>query len=579
MNTDCPMERRQQQLDLNAPLLSARRYSSPSCSAELVKWKVLEKPPPPARQQSLPSKTSDWEYEDVCKPAAVPFHWEQIPGRPKNEAESQPQTPQEPSITPRLPPRLSGPTRFASGERSNDQGNIYRAQVEAFSFADHATLIEKLNDSLKCKDESESESQEEQDEDAAYSDALDTLSVTGSWSWNYSVSGISGCNSISGPKPSGNFCIDTNTRDFMMNRFLPAAKAAVLETPKKQQKVLVEQPKKPLFRKAVSGEIKPSPKQYYNEYVDYVESDDEIPNFKSNTPVKKTGKAWGIIPRFCVKNSMCLLNPLPGMKSKSRAPTPPKTLEVKRLTRNAHSGPLDKNACHVPQQRRFHSGLLSRDLPRMENKMSNDLNNKSGASQLRSISPYRNESPKSPFREGVGFLGVPKGVEDFNANKIASSRKLFKALHDVSRNQTSEKTGEVVEKKVYVESVNRKDQETPALDEGKKRNPNVELNRSVEKEEEEKLELDPLLKPSSPLAPPLPKSPSESWLWRTLPSISLGNPFAHSRRNFHLQSKKQGQKLADAKWETIVKTTNIRHDHVRYSQELVPHVTHRQSKS
>ncbi|KAK6124288.1 hypothetical protein DH2020_041979 [Rehmannia glutinosa] len=637
------MEKRQ--LDFNAPLLSARRYSSPTNSSELVKRKVFEKRPP-SKQQSPPLNKSEWEPEAVTKPAAVPFHWEHTPGRPKTGVE----TPNVGRISdaiwrssgeiPKLPPgRLSGPSRYSSGEQ-----NIYRPQIEAFSFSDHASLLEKLNDSLKCKDESESES-----EDDAYSDALDSLSLTESWSLNYSVSGISGYHS-SGVKPSGTFCVDKQTREFMMNRFLPAAKAVVIETPQyvvKKPTVLNEQPKE--MKKVVSGELRllkqygADALPYQSRYIDNWESGDEEP--ESKVPVKKSGKTWGILPRFCVKNSLCLLNPIPGLKSKTRTPTTPLIGEVKRLRRNALSGPLDKNACQVPHKKKFHSGLLSRDLPRIEDKLTNDsyqfLNSrdspKSGLSSLRryrsgSISPYRNESPKSAFREGAGFLGVPKEVENFNANKIASSRKLFKALQDVSRTQINERgssglTSDVMEKTVYVDSINKKadalgdfcgerskvfadswqmeekyavksDQHIPSpkfADEVKDSKPNRSLDqesKTLERnempsdvkfgiKEEEKSELengresDSTMK--SPLPPPLPKSPSESWLWRTLPSISLGNPFAHSRRNSQLNSKKGS--ATDAKWETIVKTSNLRHDHVRYSEELITHASHRQRKS
>ncbi|KAH6829165.1 hypothetical protein C2S53_014859 [Perilla frutescens var. hirtella] len=642
------MERRQ--LDFNAPLMSARRYSSPSKSSELVKRKVVEKPPP-CKQQSLPPNKSNWECEEVTKPAAVPFHWEEIPGRPKDEVESQSHTPEE-SNTPRLPParlsdairrnsgeipklppgRLSGPSRYCSGERSNDQ-NIFRSQIEAFSFNDHASLLEKLNDSLNCKDDSDSES-----EDDAYSDALDTLSMTESWSFNYSVSGISGYQS-SGVKPSGTFCIDKQTRDFMMNRFLPAAKAVVLETPEyavKKSSVPKEKPPKQV-KKAVSGEMKPSLRQYssdalpyYNHYINNAESEDE--DQESVAPTKKPGKAWGILPRFCVKTSLCLLNPLPALKLKPKSRTPsPSTCEVKRMSRNAHSGPLDKNACQVVHKKKSYSGLLSRDLPGIDNKFTTDSidsHRSAGVSPLRryrsgNISPYRNESPKSPFREGVGFLGVPKEVENFNA-KIASSRKLFKALQDVSRNQINERasapspTADPVEKTVYVDYVKKKDlsstktkpshtkseQVVDTLEEGRKLispkfgptdkilpstyfanamvvKPNQTLYQESTKEvpceaKFVKVESDnvgdfnPPVK--SPLPPPLPKSPSESWLWRTLPSISLGNPFANSRHSSSspLHPKKQGQKASatNTKWETIVKTSNLRHDHVRYSEEL-----------
>ncbi|KAG9137834.1 hypothetical protein Leryth_022292 [Lithospermum erythrorhizon] len=72
----------------------------------------------------------------------------------------------------------------------------------------------------------------------------------------------------------------------------------------------------------------------------------------------------------------------------------------------------------------------------------------------------------------------------------------------------------------------------------------------------------------SPLPPPLPKSPSESWLWGTLPSISLRNPFSHSRGS-PLHSKRQSP---SPKWETMVKSSKVHNDHVRYSEELVSHI-------
>ncbi|XP_051129078.1 uncharacterized protein LOC127249993 [Andrographis paniculata] len=643
------MEKRQ--LDFNAPILSARRYSSPSRSTELVPRKAPEKANPD-RQQSLPANKFGWENEEVTKPAAVPFHWEQIPGRPKDELSSQAPTPEE---TPRLPParvsdairrnsgesprlpsgRGSGQSRYNSGERSVDH-NVQKSQVESFSYADHAMLLEKLNESLNCKDESDSES-----EDDAYSDALDTLSVGESHSVNYSVSGLSGYHS-SGVKPAGTFCVDEQTRDLMMNRFLPAAKAAVVETPqyvaKKSQVANVETK---VVRKAVSGEItKPLSKEnvsntlpYYSQYIDYTESEDDDQDHK--IPVKKPGKVWGILPRFCVKNSLCLLNPLPVMKSRPRPPTPPTphVHDVRRLSRKALSGPLDKNVYHVPNKKKFHSGMLVRELPGVEGNLHSDDPSqfvsprdsvRLSVSPLRryrsgNISPYRNETPKSPFRDGAGLLGLPKEADNQLAYKIASSRKMLKALQDVSRNQTTERrssapNGDAVEKTVYVDFVNKTEhrritkpsgerikpqpnifdlRKKPSLKNGPECKvlpdvkvdpnlcpefgplewiPDVKLGSKEERKvESEKKESDHQL--LSPLPPPLPKSPSESWLWRTLPSIS--NPFAHSRQRSRLHPKKAGAKgSADAaKWETIVKTSNLRQDHIRYSEEL-----HRQSK-
>lgn len=67
-----------------------------------------------------------------------------------------------------------------------------------------------------------------------------------------------------------------------------------------------------------------------------------------------------------------------------------------------------------------------------------------------------------------------------------------------------------------------------------------------------------------PLPPPLPKSPSESWLWRALPLVSMRNPLLHSNLGAYSQSTTHDS--YNTKWETIVKTSNLHDDHVRYSQ-------------
>lgn len=80
----------------------------------------------------------------------------------------------------------------------------------------------------------------------------------------------------------------------------------------------------------------------------------------------------------------------------------------------------------------------------------------------------------------------------------------------------------------------------------------------------------------SPLPPPLPKSPSESWLCRTLPSVSSMNPSSRSYLGVQFRSRKQLLKESpvDPKWETIVKTSRAQHRHLRFSEVislLIPH--------
>ncbi|KAI9093338.1 hypothetical protein K1719_027352 [Acacia pycnantha] len=63
---------------------------------------------------------------------------------------------------------------------------------------------------------------------------------------------------------------------------------------------------------------------------------------------------------------------------------------------------------------------------------------------------------------------------------------------------------------------------------------------------------------------PLPKAPSESWLNRTLPIISSRNMSLRSSPVAHIHGRGQSPK-----WETIVKSPNLHHEHLRFSEELL----------
>lgn len=686
------------QLDFNAPLLSVRKISSSLTSNERANKKMVDKVPP-NRQQSLPVKKSDWELSEVTKPVAVPFVWEKAPGRPKDGNEVRTSLRVERSSSPRLPPgRLPETVRFYSGERPRTH-NIYRSPAEGLPWMDHAALLDSLVESIYTRGDKESE-------DDAYSDASETMSPTESLSLNCSVSGLSG-HQTSDLQPSGAFSIDSQTRDFMMSRFLPAAKAVVLETPQYVHKkpVSAEQPmpvKKlvPVERKPLVKPLESNPVSYYSCHPADVgsETEDDV----SENPHKKPSKGWKFFPRICVKNSLCLLNPLPGLKVKTRAPSPPAQAvkrvsgmkpkmvqsptsyahEVKKLSRKAYSGPLEKNVGDTINKQRFHSGVLSRELYKSDNRsLSGQLSNPNDSCKLvgispgrrsrsGAISPYRNVAPPSPFNEGTRFLGVPKEMESLWASRFDSFRKGCYTVKDkavpqqMGRGKFYDSPREVVEKTVYIDSVDNVQISAPkaaaskpkglvnsdknmrtlvennqvlenladmAPIQGAKRSDVSEKNikQIIGKEssldlveassmsistdkgpvDQESLKLKQnldavsgaiesskvhpcgnlgtdneanqnekdtnLTSLESTLQPPLPKSPSESWLWRTLPSIPLRTSF------LSFNSKKQNQKshTDGTKWETIVKTSNLHKDHVRYSEELYTLGSCQQSKS
>lgn len=231
------------------------------------------------------------------------------------------------------------------------------------------------------------------------------------------------------------------------------------------------------------------------------------------------------------------------------------------------------------------------------------------------ISPYRNKAPPSPFREGVGFLGVVNGNGSIKAIKDISSQVSGSMTPAVEKtfifkqplyDSTPSRMESLASGKGFSTSVSFvREMRHPDISEGASmsmalvsvdneksssaRIPNVR-SRADRREglrldqglDHEKGSIDcPTLETTgivyankecifkednqgnpivgsmlSPLPPPLPKSPSESWLWKTLPSIA----------SWH--QKKQRSKESDTgiKWETIVKTSNVHHDHARYSE-------------
>lgn len=184
---------------------------------------------------------------------------------------------------------------------------------------------------------------EEEENDDVYSDALDTImSPPESVLMNCSVSGISGLElDHSNVNKSGTFHRDQKSRDFMMNRFLPAAKAMTVQVPEytstsRKQSVVVEQARevnrsfreeKKLMLKNYISDILQSSNQYETEE----ESEDD--RYGS---AHVSAKGCGLLPQLRFKNSLCLLNPVPGMKLRNIVPMPPSAFEAAKPNKGSH---------------------------------------------------------------------------------------------------------------------------------------------------------------------------------------------------------------------------------------------------
>ncbi|KAF8026367.1 hypothetical protein BT93_F2993 [Corymbia citriodora subsp. variegata] len=636
----------ERKLNFNSPLLSVRRYSMPTSSSSNKGRKVQNSLS--SRRHMLPSSDSDSNMDQVTEPVAVPFTWEHIPGKAKdNHKKSELLLLEGPSVSPRLPPRRSREFAVARHLEGPSSSNI-TAKLDSFR--------------QEITDEKEGDFKEEDDDEDAYSDAVETLSSAESLSFsvNYSVSGLSGAD---GPvvKRSGTFSVDSQTRDFMMNRFLPAARAMALEPPQyssRKQPATTEQTRD--VKKLIFSESRPPPKQYSMEIVQYYrqdtreeESSDEndVKGEENNDYGSVSAKGCGLLPR------LCLLNPIPGMKPRAASPISFMS-RMKGASKDGYTRSKSQPKRSGSEHELDH-GNVTPNLPGVENRMlsSSRRFNYSGELKARgALSPYRrsrNDSvtpqqnrPALPPPEGFGFLGLTKEANNIDPSRLKMLLKKVDNMQKVSTKHTANQSNGLVspaaEKTLYVDTVNT---EAKLCCDSSSSNLEVLLNRASEdmeshpdtrKTEENHSEessfhdiqcLDfqksgttsaqdlsvPIdASPSSCLTTltgqgetmcisadgdsnintalmvrevdkeemdvtsfplPLLKSPSESWLWRTLPSIPSRHPLSHLTTTTH--SKKQDAKVSgtDTKWETIVKTSNLHHDHVRYSQELISHVS------
>ncbi|KAK1412289.1 hypothetical protein QVD17_33418 [Tagetes erecta] len=468
----------EKQLDLNAPLLSVRRLSASTSDLAAANS---------SRKKSIPVIKSQWEPEqEVTKPAAVPFIWEQIPGQAKDRKKPESQQPKSSQISQRF------------------------------------------------------------DAEPMQVDENETLSM--SFSCNYSEGDTD-------TECSRSFCSDFQTRDYLMNRFLPAAKSMIVETPqyvaKKQEEPVVEPPK--YVKKVYSGELRPLLLEKYPVNSYNHESDKESVVVDDDVKKKPSKKGFGFfLPRICTKRSSCLSNPMPGPKVKvhqSQSPVTNPPGAVPRLSRRtSYSGPLtpslEKQAMDAVIKKRAESRPKeahetrhkSSPLTRSGNSLPSSPSR--GMSRSGRISPYRNESPRSPFHDGARFLGVPKDVQ----NQVVKPKTCpsLNVKSNFSPRLIHDSPPVAPEKTLYIDWI------------GKASNP----ARNMPK-------MDTHGDLDGPVhVPPLPKSPSESWLWR---KMTLRSPF-HKK----LQQAPVVKSPANGpKWESIVKTSNVHHDHARYSEELL----------
>lgn len=504
----------ERKLNLEAPLLSTRRMQkTPAVSVRRNKTFDFTHD---HSSSSVPVLVQEMGLDHFTDSASVPFTWEQAPGRLKGYDS----TPQE-FFTPCLPPGKAIDRNLSSKGK----------QVDG----------------------------EEESEDV-FSDARDTLSPKDSFSVNHSISGVSGYGAVAEKKKTLNPCEDPESRDFMLNRFLPAAKAMTMEQPHYalNRKPSSYMPEPTLqIRDLVPVEKRQNSNRYDESVVlpcfeqqdiDDEESEEEDGEVSEYAYLPRRG--CGMLPQLCFKESLGMLNTA-GFKTKhesSPSHDQVKSSKVSQLKSRLQS--VKQLAFDSVSKHKLSGKVQSPVHTSMGKKYNSETNLTCSAS--RSSSPYRHPRCMSPFRSASNsspfhatcFPDTRKETESLRANR------LNKHIRNISMSQEL----------LYPNG------STSSLLDTENSPKTSDHHSSIFPEEAEK---EPNTSSRSRLAPPSPKKPSESWLLHNLPSqiSSRGYPF-------HPQKQDLNDNFRNVtKWETIVKTSYMHRDHIRYSEELVAHTS------
>ncbi|KAK4386006.1 hypothetical protein Sango_2471200 [Sesamum angolense] len=667
-------------LNFNQPLLSVRRYA-PALTSQKSDQRKAECSRPVIPR--LPAYRSELKSGPIRNPGAVPFVWEQTPGQPKEEIKSLTQNCDRPPIAPKLPPgrypevnqqecRKVPPSISRSknqavnvpcaSDNKKQAVNVPRESRSNPSHDENDKIFESSKETVEEKDSSDSG-----DSDGAYVDALDILSRTESFFLNCSTSGLSGLDDLDA-KPTGRFAMDLQTRDFMMNRFLPAAKAMASETPQyapKRQHVVQEQPQKV---KNIGAQFKPSLRygpsfakrysHYHDDGDEEEESDDEYDQHESLPAV------CGLLPRFCLKSSLCLLNPVPAMSVRTRVPTSsankvqprsssagsysetenecrsgrtePKSIdkihkvklddEKTELTNESYrlesdststyrDSPLsfleDKEVHCIPEEK-IHAGLNGFELQEEGIRTFKEILADQGSPKesdggaliiektlyVDTIGRVESPSLRSFSPDTQDTFGFPTSREEYHEiinNSMDQIHTIDSPLEDSKKLDTTDgqdklllnaqKLGEFNISSQFADSNKTCETGTPkafgengdfSIDSTTTENIEVTENKAAESLEKQLPAATTLGNSHQnysefPVPPPLPKSPSDSWLFRTLPSVPPKNSFLRSYLGAAINPENKGSKVptSDTKWETIVKTTKMQGRHLHYSEGLL----------
>ncbi|ONM37756.1 hypothetical protein ZEAMMB73_Zm00001d043395 [Zea mays] len=502
-----------QRIDLGAPLRSARLADAPT------QYK--------AGLNSGPLR----------HPGTVPFAWEQRPGQPKSVRTRRAAPPTPPRETSRARPGETGGSPYYDAVAEldlqalrgvADQGSRTAAASRKVVVGENelAVAVESTKDVKKHEALPAAAVLQKQDgiveeEEERFSDALDTLSRTESFAMNCSVSGLSGAlDPGHGAEPG--------SRGFMMDRFLPAAQAVAVGSPQytfrkagaaggtgnsgsgharaAAVKAGVGNGEDRMRRAPVQLPYQHLPPNYlscayprHEEHEEEDEGDDDDDDYDVHSTRGFSAKGYAVM-------------------SPSSKP-------------NGSSGTGDKDD---KASRSNGSGSFGKDHDRTSLVGSDDSSFKRSSSMSSGPDGTVHEDSMDHHRDTdsdtchLGVLVHTKAALDANIYDTQPGGRKTVGNNLIVKDQVNDP---------LTEKIAELREPTFPLDDGKdlQRNASHELPQHLEDNDVAKKEIIPL---QSLLPLPVPKSPSESWLSRTLPSVTNRSPLP-SFLGIQVHSKKQ----------------------------------------
>ncbi|KAL4328149.1 uncharacterized protein LOC107630026 isoform X1 [Arachis ipaensis] len=432
----------EKQLDFNQPLLSVRRFSSTVVASESDSKRKTNKSSAP-KLPPLPVYKSELKSGPVSNPGTVPFVWEKSPGRPKEEGKSETLLLERHVITPKLPPGRASKVEQKDSDKvpkatlvtqSGIGSSISSSQSCSSSDNKVTTKHESIKEIIQEKTSSGSD-----DGDEIYQDAIDTLSRTESFFMTCSISGLSAWDEQE-VQPSTSFSADQQARDFMIGRFLPAAKAMASETSQvqytsKKPVVMKEQPR--LVKKVVNGE-KPRPlnPKWQNVMPHYAQNigreESEYESDDNDIAENFAPKVCGLFPRFC------LLNPMPGLRMEDRilnSPVHRMHGASQRTTAKRHTGTANYGKSLAGTQSGFTKEKDSAGIPEKSNHVIDP--HRRGCSEFSSAERTRFESIcESPVVEKTLYVDSVRKVK----SSTSCSSEIKGQINQVNQRRDNFKT-------------------------------------------------------------------------------------------------------------------------------------------